>query len=317
MPTPTATVIQQLELRGTVEPGGYFNQTSRLEQSTVAAQQVDEGYCNGVCIDWIRRVVLGGGIVMNNPTNLNSQVWRQATTQIRIKSKTTQRSAIIGVRNDLVLVSNQQLNQDPKTISALLAGRVRQYINFNLRPDGRYPAESVRQWLTLLAEMRDEADHTLQVGWTAFAHNLDTYHRQQRAQAGKDNSSRPFSEIKILSSTDRRTYVGGIEGAMNELLQLDEFTPGTALLLGFGIDLANHTKSGHAVAVYRPDVMAYLLFDPNYGVFRCPTIGRVLGALCYLFDEDDRGAQEGTEPIYGEDGDTVTGGVSHIVFGRG
>src|SRR5579863_6624414 len=53
MGTPTAEVIAKLT--GFGSKTGEFVQSQKSE--TLAAGQVDEGFCKGVCLDWTRRVL--------------------------------------------------------------------------------------------------------------------------------------------------------------------------------------------------------------------------------------------------------------------
>ena len=77
--------------------------------------------------------------------------------------------------------------------------------------------------------------------------------------------------------------------------------------MGFGLRV-NGTDTGHAVAAYKLNTGEFLLFDPNYGVFRYASLSAIFTALMYLFGDQDC--------VYDSTpGWHVTGGVSYILFG--
>ncbi len=57
MPLPRQTVLSQLASFGTLV--GHMNQNERIKNH-LEAGYLDEGFCRGVCLDWVRRVVQGG-----------------------------------------------------------------------------------------------------------------------------------------------------------------------------------------------------------------------------------------------------------------
>jgi hypothetical protein len=312
MPTSINDVTNRLATFGSKE--GEFNQSRRLGQSTIAGGQVDEGYCQGVCTDWIRRVIGGGRLLMTNPERLNSQTNRQATIQINLADRNEKFNAMIPIINQLNQAYNAQVpryninnNDDKITISQTLQQTVARYLTFTARPDRTYPMDTILRWRDLLREVQQTYDNTSEVGWRAFAQMLDNWHLEQRQNEERDQSSKRFSQIRIVASTDRRDY-GGIRAGLNQLLQLDGFTSGRVLLLGFGLNV-NGRVSGHAVAAFRQNQGTYIFFDPNFGVFRYSLQG-VFSALQYLF-----GTAYGV-PIYGEDRDRVIGNISYILFAR-
>ena len=311
MGTPTDQVIEFLGRCGT-HPAklGKFVQ-SELGGRNVAPGQVDEGFCNGVCIDWARRVLLGGKpIFTTNVMKDGPQTLRQATIQLTVEGKNSAFNEVTETRNKLVDTYNPQRNQAEVAISPQLETELQKYLDFNPVPTRKYRTERVERWLDLLNEEAARANYRTEVGWSALVHNLDDYHSRKRREEDRNPSSRPFSHIKPLK-TQNRTQYDSIRAAANTLLQLNEFVANTVLILGFGL-VSDNSSTGHAVAVHKLGTGRYRFLDPNYGVFDYDISG-VFTALLYLFGSDYKtnGGQ-----IYGEDGYTVTGAVSYVLLGR-
>lgn len=303
MPTPTTTVIRELERFG--RKLGAFVQAN--EGDHLVRGQVDEGYCNGICIDWARRVLQGGKATFTDKEERKGiQAVRQATIQMRIESNDETHSAVINTRNALAGAFNQHLDGSPVPITSQLENDLLRYIQFQPAPNRTYDNDRVERWLSLLEEVADTYNHRTETGFAEFVRAIDAAHIEFRQQQERGPSTRPFNHIKILKSTARQPYPS-VATAANQLLQLNIFAPDTVLLLGFGL-VSRNRNTGHAVAFHRVDNTTYRFLDPNYGMFEYNLQG-AYSALIYLF-----GAGYGA-PIYGEDGDQVTGAVSHIVFG--
>ena len=303
MGTATEQVIKQLK--------DFGSQTGEFVQSekgkSLASGQVDNGFCTGVCVDWARRVLGGGRAAFTAKSQrVNPQTNRQATIQVNLKSRIKKANDVNEVRNQLVPVYNSQLNQDTVLIPAQLQTELLKYLTFTVKSDRRYVRSSVGQWLTLLSEIRDEYDRTTPVGWTAFAQLMDGAHKQNREQQLRGDSNRKFSSIKILKS-ENEVNGQNVMGKIDYMLLLNEFDPVTVMLMGFDL-IHNGTATGHAVAAYQLNNGTYQFLDPNYGIFAYAQ-GGLRTALYYLFTN-----HFGT-PIYGEDGDVVTGGADYILFG--
>jgi len=302
MGTPTDDVINQLK-----DFGSKTGEFIQLEQGkTLKPGQVDKGFCTGVCVDWARRVLGGGRAAFTlKEARKVSQTNRQATVHLNLKAMNNTRNAIVGVRNQLVDVYNSQTGQKCQ-ISLQLQQGLLTYITFPVEANRQYERTFVGQWLDLLAEMRDESDRTTSAGWAAFVGIMDEKHRVNRGNQARGESTRKFSSIKILKS---EKAVGGanVKAKIDSMLLLNEFDPGTVLLMGFDL-IANGEDTGHAVAAYQLNNGTYQFLDPNYGIYAYNQ-GGLRSALYYLFTN-----HYGT-PIYGEDGDVVTGGADYILFG--
>jgi hypothetical protein len=311
----TQDIITRLDSYG--KQSGEFIQSTRGGRH-LAPGQVDEGFCQGVCIDWTRRVLQDGRVAYSERRS-SSQTLRQATIQIRIEDLRTQHNESVGLYNALIGVYNGQLpaynhdrSQDEVTLTPDIESRLQNYFEtFVPVPNHRYKMSRIKNLYESLDQETSLQRHTTEPGWSAFAHNMDNYHQRKRTEARERDSKRPFTHIRIVESEDRRHHGNGtIRAALNHLLQMDNFVPRTVLLLGFGLDV-NGDRTGHAVAVFRRENQEYFLLDPNYGVFRYTSLESVFTALLYLFGDLD----PDTQPVYGsQQGWQVTGAVSYILF---
>ena len=291
---------------------GEFIQSSRGGRH-LQAGQVDEGFCQGVCIDWIRRVLQEGKPAFSD-TRSASQTLRQATIQLTSEDKTARLNSMINLSNQLKKIWNDQIcvkHQAEATLPEDVETQLKNYFEFAPAPNRIYKKERIKNFYESLDARSQSQNHLTEPGWQAFAQQLDTYHREQRAEAKEKESRRPFTHIKIIKSANRQHYGNSTaEGALQVLLQMDEFKVKTVLQLGFGLKV-NGKDEGHAVAIFRPDELRYTLFDPNYGVFTYNKINGVYSALKNLFYKLD----DGKKPVYGtKPNETVTGAVSYILF---
>src|ERR1700758_5140237 len=95
----TKEVIGKLDGWGSQE-GGDFVQSTRGGRH-VAEGQVDEGFCQGVCIDWTRKVLRGGSTNYSEKHEA-SQTLRQATIQIRIEDLNAEATKKLELANTLI-----------------------------------------------------------------------------------------------------------------------------------------------------------------------------------------------------------------------
>jgi hypothetical protein len=304
MGTLTSEVIFQLT--------GFGSRTDEFIQlqkgQTLAEGQVDEGFCEGICTDWARRVLGGGRAAFTQKdARLKSQTNRQATIHVNIDSMRESSNAVILVRNELIDVYEAQNSQPTCQIPLPLQTKLLNYLNFQATPDRRYATLRVSQWCNLLAEVRDQYDRKTTAGWGAFVSGMDELHRENRELQARGESHRKFSSMKIVKSA----ILAGTNVISNidSMLSVQGFVAGTVLLMGF--DLFAHNKdTGHAVAAFHANNGTYQFLDPNYGVYAYSQ-GGLRSALYYLFSNHFNQAA-----IYGEDGSVVTGSGDYILFGH-
>ncbi len=317
MGTPTDDVIAKLAAFGSQVR--EFRQGRRLDGSGLTPGQVDDGFCRGVCIDWMRRILQSGNPAFSDDARkVTVQTLRQATIQLTIDRWDARRTEVIAIANQLgvlynaqALLYNRDNQQDEVAIPNVLVSQVSTYLDITPSTSGKYKVTRVGQWINVLTEVVESSNHRTEVGWAAFAKMMDTYHLEKRKEQLRNApSKRPFSHIRILASSDREAHgKGSIFAALAALFSMEQFVRKNVLIINFEL-IDQGRLSGHAVALYKRNDGGFYFFDPNYGVFNYTGNRGVLNALLYLF-----GAKEYGGPIYAESGDQITGRVSYLLFG--
>jgi hypothetical protein len=319
MGTPYKTVLGKLKTFGSAVV--EFNQVSYQKASGVtespSGHDLEDGYCTGACVDWIRRSLLGPPERLRGYTedatkreaNVERMVfaWAGGDYGSNILTKSTPSVLCDELRKLL----NEQAGQGPvkipdKTVKQLMA-------IYNMTPHltGTPPNQYLtRQKVEQLANMLSTEKLKDERVWTDFAGELDEEFAQQRRLRGRNITSRPFSYLAVFKTSRDESYASA--GHWMHELTNNAFRPGCATMISFKISAADNTNDSHTIAVHqiRPD--KYHFFDANFGVFDYSNDG-LERALQYLFWD---GFNDRSEPYYGEDGATVTNKVQYVVFGK-
>ena len=300
---------------------GLYDQTADAD-NFVAKGQVDEGYCRGVALDWLRRTLQGGKLSYpsGKEDHARARTLRMATMQLRLKNANFSGSwemlyqegqRTLDILNSdsaaLVKLYNGHLASAAAPISAEEKKILEKYWTFT-PPLGTeismklldscidgMPAKQQAQ-RAVLNDMGKSRPTT----WDDFVSMMDKYFAETRTEANRKTTNKPFSGLRKGVSFEQRKQYGSIDAATSALL--DELKqPWMAQLAGFGLNINVNCNcpgggeadrdSGHAIAVlYRGPVVsdAYFLFEPNYGVFRYNREG-VQKAIKFLFDPAQAG----------------------------
>ena len=305
--------VSEIELRervtmlGGTEVGegkGRFNQAERAEPlPTELKETVKGGYCEGMCLDWIRRVVQGGGPTYQvSPFDASKQPRTREQIVARETSQ-TQRGATAWVTRykgpkDQFLQKSQSdyeaelkpvqeaKEEAKKNYDALFDAYEKKREQYNkckfaseqtsLKPEideaKRSADEASAKNKALAAQVNkiinarnEEVKKTeLERFWTSYAELMDEFVAKQRSLEKREASKRAFSSLTIAASVPSTEYASVPLGVYS-LLSNPQFTATRAACLGF----SKYTeKSGHAVAVHRLNTGdKYHLFDPNLGTF--------------------------------------------------
>ncbi|HWE00478.1 MAG TPA: YopT-type cysteine protease domain-containing protein [Bryobacteraceae bacterium] len=270
-----------------------FDQGARGD-AHLAGGQVDDGFCRGVCTDWLRRLIQGGK-PWYDPTKQGrseqeveqrreAQTLRMANIQLNTGGKavpaTTSQTRMRAVSSQLLQIYNSHLGLEELSIAADIMVSLQEFYNFQLSPNGRYNTGWISDIIDGLAASITPSDPNLSFGTVAA--QLDGQFRQARLTAGRSQTKRPFSGITpTLTETPYISYQG-LAAANTAIITAAGFNNGCGQIAAFQIHLANGSLSGHAVAIYRYGNDEYDLFDPNYGIFRYSRAG-VGQAIDHLF----------------------------------
>ncbi len=331
MAIPRATVLTQL--------GAYGPRLQELNQGqrrttyiAAGATPVDQGFCAGFCLDWVRKVILGGANTYQPKAHkTEDQKWdteqrqtlRAATVHV---TKVAHRTADNQNYNNAAHAYNELNDLITWAVSAYNGTQATSLI---LPPSG---LQQLRQYFVLASatvtraqflnmindlkarrtqdgtELQNRADELSRmvdfpVSWRAFLDAMDAYVTQRRALEGKvGGASRPFNALEVTTASPARNYAN--PGLLANAIVND---PGMANNRGsvFGMDIiVNGSASGHAVAAVQSMAGRFLFMDPNYGIFNVNTLG-MRNAVQYLF---------GT--VYTQDGWVVPGGGNYAIFQR-
>jgi hypothetical protein len=300
MTTP-AQVLAYLDTLGGVRLD-EFDQGVRQGEARITKGQVDEGFCRGVCTDWLRRVIQGG-----NPwydpairrvdqqakpkktpeqvaAHKEEQTLRMATIQLRSGGNavpaTTFQERLGKAQDELLALYNSNLEATELAIPADLLRRVHEFQTFD--DQAKYSMTFIGQLLDALGEqVKPDADRS----WPSFAAGMDKYFAGQRGAQTRHAPKKLFSGIAAgLTQVSYENY-HGLDAAADALLDADEFVPGTGVIAGFRINVPKGGKmesSGHAVAAFRHNNDLFEFFDPNYAIYRFNRAA-VIKAIEYLF----------------------------------
>lgn len=280
-----------------------FDQGARQAEARITAGQVDEGFCRGICTDWLRRVIQGGNPWYDpaiqriggppKPTKTPAQVAdRKEQQTLRMASlhmhtggntlpATTFQERLRKARKELADLYNRNLEASELAIPADLLQRVHEFQGFEDR--AKYSMGFIQKVLKSMKEMILEADPDQ--SWSSVAAAMDTHFADKRTEAGRHEPRKPFSGITAgLAQVARENY-HGLDAASDALLKADGFVPGAGLIAGFRISVPKGREmqeSGHAIAVFKLNENLFYFFDPNYAIHRY-TRTAVVQAIEYLF----------------------------------
>jgi hypothetical protein len=341
MGTPADTVRSKFKELGGAEVG-TFSQQKRRETYIVQGQGVDEGFCRGVCLDWIRRI-LGGGHESygDSPGRARLQTVRMGTIQSYYGEQDfVQTKRIETLENwlntTLSAYANEKNTKTQIDFPKNLRDIAQLFTDLDHPDNSQCELGELRAISKCLKDQVTKSDRTAynkgQVSWSDAAKRMDDFmsgerKKQAEEQYKKGESRRRFMDLVLLAAAPATQYTSGAD-AIDKLLAIDEFrSKNTCLLAGFqrqktaastqktaaSTQKTAASVSGHAVAVHRQNTGAFLLFDPNFGAYRYDDEAGLKKALKFLFADD--GQVGGVGPIYGEDGWKLIHKVRHNVFG--
>jgi len=217
-------------------------------QSRHKGQSHPNGFCHGVCIDWIRRT-LGGG-----------------------------RSS---------LLDDPKKKRTPDQQAARTASNVQRMKNIYDRIDQKmdqidaHNKDIISRWQSLPQATRYEWEETKRVHgpwgyvWNSFMKELDA----------DSTKNRKFSDVSHVSGQVAKEYQT-VKEFLAVAVKVTEFGKwlDTALMLGPMWKKEGKDNGGHAIVLYRQNTKSIQLFDPNFGCYQVD--GKILAALEFLCKEE-------------------------------
>jgi hypothetical protein len=294
-------IRDELKACGGVPLGDGFNQDSFRTHNVIDGVNIANGYCAGVALDWIRRVLQPNnrdGIARSGTTHLDyespnygspagktSTVRRmaaahsgQATAYVSEtgRSKLKQRLTAlqteveqnwgslgvgVGIPHDVALMLKTvwQIPGDPNSTFSKF--------NLSLQTAGALRRNEITDLLADLNQMADPQQSAGAAGgrdWTSYASELDTNFRQIRISEARQVTARPFSNLSVVRSSPSTDYASA--GAWSATLRTNGLSEGCGTLVSMK---PASVLNGHQVAIHQKLPDEFVLFDPNYGSFKC------------------------------------------------
>jgi hypothetical protein len=272
-------VFEKLKSLGSGASHEYV-QATKTEQSKDEQIKNNKGICNGLCHDWVRRVLQGGKLEFAQEPNSEKDVKavkRSGHGQINLLEPRVQMAILqelLDIRRDLQKVlESTALNIG---ISSNLANRLYKAGHLKVKTqDLKYPKTLLQQ---IYVKLGDGDKSQTMTTWNLTAFYWDSYWSKQRG----NKSPHPFSNIDKISDDGGRTQYNTVyDGIADKLKTLS--AGNMAVILGFPTDKKG-TDGGHAIAAHRTNAGKYNFFDPNFGIFEYNGCSAVATAMVFLID---------------------------------
>ena len=228
-----------------------LNATEYATTHKTVLQQVGKGYCEGLTLDWIRRVLLP-----------------KETPKVTFEGTKPER--------DLRHAKVQAEFQDKTKQAAHMD-------NWDTELRRQYAAATSDEERAILRKANDEwcEKSTVQSMWWSFSKTLDADIAEQRLEAGKAGGpNRGFSRLDVVAGNNPTLYTAGIWEFVTKVLTDSEFKTNRAAQL-----VLSQPSSGgsHAIAIWRMNTSIFILFDPNLGTYGFRLASELRAALEYIF----------------------------------
>jgi hypothetical protein len=299
--------------------GKAFNQSEGaklIPEDKRPARKIDGGYCRGACLDWLRRILIRGEmgseekrfvVKDTSPDRVQrmAQAWAKPyDAEDKLLSEDTKLvKASNDARETFITYLKLKKNYEERPGEGLTYTTPKGDKEFD-KLYGAYDAANKQLDVSRQSSGLARGG-PLQAVWKDQAKILDDEYKRKKYP----DQSKGFGQISVLvdkSPTDDKS-VG--EYACT-VVALPEFYTGAGILLGVDFEERPNTqsdwtkaKAGHAIALFRDTKDAYLLFDPNLGVYRFAGADKMLLGLLTLFsvgynDPKSRVAEAGFQGRY-------------------
>lgn len=268
------------------------------------------GYCSGVCMEWLRRVLQGGKNTLN-PSKLEEERYA-ARTAIGVKAFEwlSQRYRYTGG------IYNTRLDEANELTSLLEEARDTHPGDIPLSPEilqlwtkvtgsplpVNFFTQTSMAGVLALVEKHQKAERykeyeahmmstdrppmpTVLWGDAALLKDLDAHHAGIRAMYDRKPTKKPFSGIRCVEDQNgwKKKYTTP-QNAMHAAAQSTHFTQG----MGMMFVVWQQDGGSHAHGVYNlKDKEYYLFLDPNFGVWAWPYRGLLEGMKYLWLDGGD------------------------------
>lgn len=312
--------------------GDFRHSTGNQIFTSFNGKNPSGGYCAGVAVDWIRRVLLGGRESYDENPSKQRTVEQQQTRNLDavkrmgnawggpqgqngareltfVSSATSTKGKLLAALNQMLQQGGPNTNVEPEDSTRDAFGKFyTSYTKSGASSTNQFWSKSLINNMIVDIGSRNELGS--EKTWTEFAPFLDTIYTQQRTTRGK-TGKRAFTGIEVEDASPTAIYQAGYwTPKLEGMLKNDR-----GVLLGASDSPSGN--SGHAIAIHTPGG-AYQLFDPNFGVFTCGTWARlesfleiIFGQFTYTLNHSNGTQTVIHAPIYGN---TTTKNVDWTIF---
>ena len=269
--------------------------------SAAAAAAKSAGYCSGVAIDWIRRVLIpkikngesifkatyGPGKELRHAerhadawSNLSPAKQREylVAATAAFQNRANAAEAELGTRlsdaQDLLegQLAKIRVIDKPDDIKAQLRTRV--------HADYQSKKVELEELLTQLeARMSSWGESpAIKKLWLEYARAMDGYLKTERTGRGKKTGpARGFERLMVIKFEEIRFY-NDVEDFLDLFIGDNEFTTNRAVFSTF----SPPGSTGHTVAFKHQNTGTYLFMDPNFGIFEYALADELKRAVAWL-----------------------------------
>jgi len=143
------------------------------------------------------------------------------------------------------------------------------FSRFNLakEPAGALSQSDIADLLNSLNHAADPQQAPAAAGgrdWSSYASELDTTFRTIRLSEARQVTARPFSNLRVVRSSPSTDYASA--GAWSATLRTNGLSEGCCTIVSMKPAAA---LRGHQIAIHQRLPDEFVLFDPNYGSFKC------------------------------------------------
>jgi hypothetical protein len=305
---------EELKQCGGVPLADGFSQRSFRGGTVIPGVNIENGYCAGVALDWTRRVLQPNnrqGIARtgsahldyaslkperNLPTLKRMVAAKQgsAASYVNESPRSIVRRRLAALQTeDEVQIENYGLGVPIPTDLAVVMSKVwpipgasnSSFTRFNLSSSsgtsGTLRKAKIAQFLVALNAPDPQQEPNAGDGrdWTNYARVLDEQFRTIRLSETRQVTARPFSDLRVVRSSPFKDYASAATWAGT--LLADGLTVNCCTIVSIKPD---SDSKGHQIAIHQKRDDEFVLFDPNYGSFRCSG-GALRKCLRQLFVE--------------------------------
>jgi hypothetical protein len=280
------TALNKLKSYG--ELVGQFNQALYAEK--LLEQKNIKGYCVGVCMDCMRRILQGakGSLLpeKDQRPRLKQTAARGFEAYTVTGSLLAESKATFADRNAL-FIRVGKATRELHTISTTakdsynLPSFIQQTLKLiNVPVKATISRKELEDAFKKASEFENTFEKFIEgeagkrkaippaaLLWGGIVAKMDPFHTGMNSENGRDQTRRPYAGIKPVAGAAGFLECSTLALAVNSAIEKACFTEGRGMILEV-LTGTGRSEAGHAHGLYKEGDDLYLFLDPNFGVFR-------------------------------------------------